>query len=122
MKTIINMIVSPLILLAACSNPQKQVKDFVPGTYVSHAQSAYSIADDTLVIQADPLTENHYQVTRKTGFRRLPNGAPQYKSKTFSGTFDERRGTLQLTENGLVILFQPAGHQLEIANSKYKKL
>jgi major membrane immunogen (membrane-anchored lipoprotein) len=122
MKTVINMIMLPLSLLAACSNPQKQVKDFVPGTYVSHAQSAYSIADDTLVIKADPLTEEHYQVTRKTGFRRLPNGEPQYKSKNFSGTYDEQRGTLQLTENGLVILFQPAGHQLEIANSKYRKL
>src|ERR1700677_763799 len=106
MKTIINMILSPLILLAACSSPQKQVKDFIPGTYVNHAQSAYSIADDTLVIKVDPLTEDHYQVTRKTGFRRLPSGAPQYKSKTFSGTFDEQKGTLQLAENGLVILFQ----------------
>ena len=122
MKTIINMIVSPLILLAACSNPQKQVKDFVPGTYVNHAQSAYSIADDTLIIQADALSENHYQVIRKTGFRRLPAGQPQLKTKTFSGTFDEQKGTLQLAENGLVILFQPAGHQLEIANSKYRKL
>ncbi|WP_214071882.1 hypothetical protein [Mucilaginibacter sp. dw_454] len=122
---ILKIILLPISLLAACGGKSREVRDFIPGTYVNHAQSAYSIADDTLVIKADALTENGYQLTRRTGFSRVLNGqlqATQHKTKVFTAVWDEAKQTLQITQNGLIILFQPGGHQLEIANSKYRKL
>jgi hypothetical protein len=125
MKHIIYSMLLPISLWAACTNKQKQIKDAIPGTYVNQAQSAYSVANDTLVIQADPLTENNFQVTRKTGYRRILNGQPgpeEHQSKTFSGIWDDSKQTLQLTQNGIILLFGPGARQLEVQNSKYRRL
>jgi hypothetical protein len=122
---IFNLILSPVILLAACTNQQQQVSDFIPGTYVNHAQSAYSIADDTLIIAPDAQIENGYHVSRKTGFCRVLNGQlqpAQHKSKVFTAIWDAQKQTLQITENGIMLLFQPGGNQLMVQNSKYRKL
>jgi hypothetical protein len=119
MKSFINILLLPITLWAACTGKQQQTKDQIPGSYVNHAQSEYSIADDTLIIKADPLTESSYQVTRRMGFRRT-NGPLQHQIKIFSGLWDEQKQTLQLTQNGIIILFGP--RQLHVQNNKYHKL
>jgi len=125
MKVFIKIMLLPISLWAACTSKQQQIKDFIPGTYVNHAKSEYSVADDTLVINADALTETGYQVTRKTGFSRILNGKPgpeQHQVKSFTGIWDEQKQTLQITQNGILLLFQPGANGLEVQNSKYKKL
>jgi hypothetical protein len=125
MKRLFSIVLLPVSLWAACTNKQQQLKDFIPGTYVNHAQSEYSVADDTLIIKADALTENSYQVTRKTGFSRVRNGQLQpaeHKAKVFTAVWDDGKQTLQITQNGIMLLFQPGGHQLMVQNSKYRKL
>jgi hypothetical protein len=122
---ILKTILLPISLLAACGSKSREIKDFIPGTYVNRAQSAYSIADDTLVIKADALTENSYQVARKTGFNRILNGqlqTAQHKTKVFTAVWDDRKQTLQITQNGIMLVFQPGGNQLTVQNSKYRKL
>ena len=123
MKTFLNIILLPITLWAACTGKQQQTKDLIPGTYVNHAQSEYSVADDTLIVKADPLTETSYQVTRKTGYCRILNGKlqpEQHQAKTFTGLWDEQKQTLQLTQNGIIILFGP--RQLHVQNNTYRKL
>jgi hypothetical protein len=123
MKALINIILLPITLWAACTGKQQQAKDQIPGTYVNHAQSEYSVADDTLIIKADPLTESNYQVTRRTGFCRITNGKlqpEQHQAKTFTGIWDDSKQTLQLTQNGIIILFGP--RQLHVQNNIYRKL
>ena len=105
------LILLPVALFAACCNHPQAARDQFTGTYVNHAQSAYSVADDTLLIKADPLTENSYQVTRKTGFRRT-NGPWQRQTRVFSGIWDDGKQTLQLTQNGIII--QYGAHQLKV--------
>jgi hypothetical protein len=126
MKTIfLKLMLLPISLVAACSDPQKQVKDIIPGTYVNQAQSAYSIASDTLVIAPDALTETGYHITRKTGFSRIAAGKPgpeEHKVKYFTGVWDEQKQTFQITQNGIMLLFQPGANQLTVLNSKYRKL
>lgn len=117
MKAFINIMLLPISLWAACTNSTKQTREFMPGTYVNQAKSDYSVANDTLVITPD------YRVTRKTGFSRIINGQPgpaQHKVKSFTGIWDAQKQTLQLTQNGIIILFGPDG--LEVQNSKYKRL
>jgi hypothetical protein len=123
MKTFI-FIAGFALSLAACSH-SPSATNFIPGTYVNHAQSAYSIADDTLVIKPDVLKENRYQVTRKTGFSRVLNGQLQpaeHQLKVFNAVWDEQKQILQITQNGITLLFQPGANQLMVQNSKYRKL
>jgi hypothetical protein len=120
MKPIINIMLLPFLFWAACNDPQKVPKDEIAGTYINHAQSAYSIADDTIEVVPDVLTGNSYQVIRKTGFRRLPNGKPEHKLKTFTGIWDGKQQAVTITQNGLLLLF---GHnELKIGNTQYQKL
>jgi hypothetical protein len=121
----VKIMLLPISLWAACTNTQKQVKDFIPGTYVNHAQSAYSIADDTLQIMPDALTENSYHVVRKTGFSRVLNGqlqAPQHQVKSFTGVWNVRQQTMQLTANGVILQFLPDSSELRVENSTYHKI
>jgi|GEM_PF-758679 hypothetical protein len=121
---IFKILLLPISLLAACGNHHKTI-DFIPGTYVNQAQSAYSIANDTLVIAKDAATGNIYHVTRKTGFRRIVNWKllpAAHQVKTLTGLLDEQKQILQITQNGILLLFQPEQNKLTIQNSEYKKL
>jgi len=126
MKTlIVKIMLLPISFLAACTSKSKQVIEFIPGTYVNHAQSEYSIADDTLQIIPDASTGNSYQISRKTGFRRILNGKLQpeeHQVKSFNGLWDEQKQILQITQNGIILIFQPEGNKLFIQNSEYRKL
>jgi hypothetical protein len=121
----IRIFMAGLALGVAACNPSKKTTDFIPGTFVNHAESAYSIADDTLVISADRGNSNSYHIIRRTGFQRK-NGnrvqAPQYKVKTYTGIWNEQQQTLQLTANGVLIIFHPDETRLSIESSIYSKL
>lgn len=111
MKTTIKIMLLPISLWAACTNPKKD-RDLVPGTYVNHAQSDYSVADDTLLIGSD------YKVVRYTTFQRK-GGQPQHLTKSFTGVWDANKQTLELTQTGTLILFRPG--ELILGNSIYRK-
>jgi major membrane immunogen (membrane-anchored lipoprotein) len=125
MKNLIfRLMLLPISLLAACGN-KAQTIDFIPGTYVNHAQSAYSIADDTLVIIPDALTQTNYHIIRKTGFRRIKDSKlrpVEHRVKSFTGLWDEQKQTMQITQNGVLLLFHPDQNKLLIQNSEYRKL
>lgn len=125
MRTLIRTMLLPISLWAACTNASHRVINFIPGTYVNHAQSEYSIADDTLLITQDQQNPNSYHITRRTGFQRIEDGKPgreERKAKTFTGLWDAGKQTLQITQNGIILLFQPDQNKLLIENSTYTKL
>jgi len=109
MKIVFKMILFPILLLAACGGPA----GFQPGTYVNHAESEYSVADDTLVIAPD------YRVTRNTTYHRR-GGQPRRLVKHFNGVWDADKQTLELTQTGTLLIFRPG--ELRLANSTYRKL
>jgi len=112
------------VILAAC-NSKTTSSDFIPGTYVNQAQSNYSVANDTLVIEAAKNTENIYLITRKTAYRRISDGKvgePQYLRRQLTGTWDPVKQTLQVMQNETVIIFQPEQHKLLIGTNAYWKL
>jgi len=125
MRTFIfKTVLLPISLLAACNSKSHQIKDFIPGTYVNQAQSVYSMANDTLEITPDAQTENSYHIIRKTGFNRVLDGKLQpqeHKVKAFTGIWDEQKQTVTITQNGIVLVFQPGGNKLMIENSEYRK-
>jgi hypothetical protein len=125
MKTLIKIMLLPISLWTACTNSKNQTADFIPGTYVNQAQSEYSVANDTLVIEPAKNTENIYLITRKTGYRRITDGkvqAPQFKIRKLTGTWDAQKQILQIMQNGTLVTFQPEQHKLMIESSEYWKL
>ena len=121
----IRIIMAGMALGVVACNASKKTTDFIPGTFVNHAESAYSVADDTLVISADRDNSNSYHIIRRTGFQRKNRNrvqAPQYKVKTFTGIWNEQQQTLQLTSNGVLIIFHPDVAQLSIESSIYSKI
>ncbi|EHQ24626.1 hypothetical protein [Mucilaginibacter paludis] len=113
MKTILKIILLPISLWTACTS--NKTTGFTPGTYVNHAESTYSVADDTLKISAD------YQITRRTTYHRT-NGQPKHLTKHFTGVWDENKQVLTLTQTGTVLLFRPAEKTLLLGNSIYRKI
>jgi len=113
MKTVLKIMLLPISLWAACTNHPTTA--FTAGTYVNHAESAYSVADDTLIIT------NDYQVARRTSYHRT-NSQPQHLLKHFNGVWDESKQVLTLTQIGTVLLFRPAEKTLLLGNSIYRKI
>src|SRR6202012_4476408 len=90
------------MLFAACT--QSKLTNSIPGIYVNHAESAYSIADDTLIIAGDNGSTN-YHVTRRTTFWRKDDNKvqpPEHKVKNYSAVWDKDKQTLQITQNGTI--------------------
>ncbi|MCC8423616.1 hypothetical protein [Mucilaginibacter sp. UR6-11] len=89
------------ILFAACKSSTNH-----DGTYVSHVEGQFSIADDTLVI-ADTVIINH------TGFQKIRNGQILPKA------FKTRKWTLHSPDAPAM---QINGDQIQIGNTTYHKL
>jgi hypothetical protein len=126
MKKHILILAMAVIGLAAChSGSSSSTKDFIPGTYVSQARSDYSVANDTLVIEAGKNTENIYLITRKTGYRRITDGKLQplqHQVKHWSGEWDEQKQILQIMQTGNFLMFYPDKGNLLNGGSEYWKL
>ncbi|GAB3917072.1 putative periplasmic lipoprotein [Mucilaginibacter boryungensis] len=99
MKTFIKLLAIAM-LLAGCGSKN------INGTYVSHTEGQFSIADDTLVI-ADTVIINH------TGFQKIRQGQLLPKAyKTHKWTLNSPDAPpMQIT-----------GKQIQIGNTIYHKL
>jgi len=103
-------LISTLLLLSACGR-SPQATGFRPGTYACHAESAYSVADDTLTVR------RNLTVTRRVTFRRR-GGSLQHTTFTYTGIWDGQK--LQLAQNGVILVFSQ--NKLTVQNQIYRKL
>jgi len=125
MKKQILTLVAAVSGLAACHSGSNNTKAFIAGSYTAQAKSEYSIANDTLVIEADKSADNVYHITRRTGYQRITNGKLQplqHQVKRWSGAWDEQKQTLQILQTGKLLLFYPGKGSLLNGSSEYKKL
>jgi len=94
------------------------------GTYVNHASSEFSIADDTLVVEHEK--DQNYLIHRKTRFRVIDEngkkGKLQHETEEWKAVFDQ--GSQSMTENrkGRIISFDLAKGVLMLENSKYQRI
>lgn len=117
------LILSSLLIgfIAACNT--NRTRDYIPGTYINHAESEYSIADDTLVIEQ--LEKNHYIIYRKTGFKRLEAGKlgrPEYDTEEWQALYDEATSSLHEVSKGKFITFYPDANKLMVGKREYRKI
>ena len=112
------LMVPMLLLFMGCKT---QVKDFIPGTYVSEWTTEFTQARDTILIE--PVIKDGsavYQVTRRTYM--LFQKRPQYKLVHWTGIFNTNNQTFTITNNGRILLFDPAAHEMKMGQTSYKKL
>ena len=125
MKNLAFTALAILGLLSACGSGSEAIISFIPGTYVNQAQSEFSVANDTLVIETAKNTDNIYLITRKTGYRRITDGKVQqlqHQVKHWTGMWDTQKQILQVMQTGNTLIFQPDKHNLLNGSSEYRKL
>lgn len=109
-------------IFVAC-NSDKSIHSFIPGTYVNQSEGEYSVANDTLVIEASE--SNNYIIHRKTGFRRITDGKPgrlENETEEWNALYDEGTKSLTETKKGKLITFYPEANKLLVGKREYKKL
>lgn len=91
------------VLFNACSSEQSSLT----GTYVNHAQSGFSIADDTLTVTHDK--DQNYLIHRKTGFQLIDDSGKKgeliLESEELKAVYDEGSASMAESKKGRVISF-----------------
>jgi len=120
MRKLIVSIIAIAGILVACHRINNNI---IAGTYTSHAESSFSIADDTLIIDK-AASENIYAVTRKTGYRRIVSAKPdslRHLQKRWTATWYEQQQQLVILQTGSIFTFPPDGKSLLYGSSEYRK-
>lgn len=120
MKPKIILMMFSLVALFACSVDAD--RSFVTGIYVNSSAGEYSVADDTLVIEA--LKADRFTIHRKTGFNLIRNGRMgkrEHETELWNGIYDKKTGVLTETRKGRVLLFYPDSAKLMIGSRSYQK-
>ena len=122
MKTL-NMLFAAVLLFVTACKQTTDTRSFIAGVYVNQSEGEYSIASDTLVIEASE--SNNYSIYRKTGFRRITDsmsGKREYEIEQWHAIYDEGTKTLTETKKGKLITFYPKANKLLVGKREYKKL
>jgi hypothetical protein len=92
------------------------------GTYVNHASSEFSIADDTLVVEQ--VKEQQYIIRRKTGYREIAEsgkvGPIQQHSETWKAVYNPDTRVMTESRKGRTLTFEKGTLTLE--RSTYRRI
>lgn len=106
--------------LLACRNNSSLIE----GTYGDYATSEYSIARDTIVIQAHG-GPGEYKVIRKSAYQAIKNGKLQPEKREvheFIGHFDPEAKALLIDAQGKKITFFPDKGIILVNQREYTKV
>ena len=121
MKTIrILIFISSALLFIACN----RTANAVSGVYVMSFSNKYSIATDTLIIQAYSLEAGTYQVERRDGYHRIRDGKilpKEYRQERWMATIDKDKQILSENAYGRQIYIKGDGRTLSY-NGTYRKI
>ena len=119
------------LLLAACqgfgnkSLRSGRAQRILVGTYVNYAEGQFSVAYDTLLVQALDAGSNAYRIYRNTAFRRIENGTLQKlerRNQQWTTVFDEKTGTMLESQKGRVLSVHPDSGLIVIGSREYRKV
>ncbi|SDL67898.1 hypothetical protein SAMN04487898_12297 [Pedobacter sp. ok626] len=123
MKTLKNLLVllfTALLFGAGCSNSAINLN----GTYVNHAASEFSIADDTLVVEHTGGLD--YLIHRRTGYQLLDDagrpGKRILEKEEWQAVYDEGSGTMTENSKSRVISFEVDKGELKLENSRFQRI
>lgn len=121
MKNLMILCAVAVLFVTACTTEKN--RDFIPGTYANHAAGEFSIADDTLIIEA--VEHNNYIIYRKTSFQKISNGKSgeqEHETEQWHAIYDEATQSLVETNKGKQLTFYPDKEQLMLGKRTYSKI
>nr|WP_294895096.1 hypothetical protein [uncultured Pedobacter sp.] len=122
MKTYFLPMVVAIAALSSSCNTDK-VRKFIPGTYVSSAESEYSISNDTLIIT--PAETDQFDIERKTGLFLIEEGRVQdvqHETESYKAVYKEHNRSLKEVSRGRLFNFFPESNKLLLGKREFKKL
>jgi hypothetical protein len=85
----------------------------------------YSVAYDTLLVQALDAGSNAYRIYRNTAFRRIESGKLQKlerRNHQWTAVYDETTGTMLESQKGRVLSVYPDSGVIVIGSREYRKV
>jgi len=123
MNTLRNFVALFFTALMYCSGCADSAID-LNGTYVNHAASEFSVADDTLVVER--VNGLDYLIHRRTGYFLLDAadrpGKRILEKEEWKAVFDEGSGTMIENSKGRVISFDQEKGELKLENSRFRRI
>ncbi|MCR8561939.1 hypothetical protein KXD93_30065 [Mucilaginibacter sp. BJC16-A38] len=106
----------------ACNNSKNPA---LSGVYINQSQSEYSMAYDTLIIDAVNLTAKTYSIESRTGFQKIRNGQKlpmQFKKETWQAVWNSEQQMLSEGEYGRQIRLSPDTPGVLIKKTLFRKI
>ena len=105
MKTLINIIIAPvLLLLASCNCPGLPFLDTIPGTYIHPSPNPFGIADDTLTIDDDG-PAGFYRIRESSRYRSACNDSVMVSARRLYGSWDDDNKQLTISPDKRIVRF-----------------
>jgi len=116
----IALLFAVMLLFFGCFNAAPDLN----GTYVNHAASEFSIADDTLIVEH--VKDLNYLIHRRTGYFLLDDsgkpGKRVLEKEEWEVVYDEGSGTMTENRKGRVISFDREKGDLKLENSLFQRI
>lgn len=120
LKNLLALLFTALLFGVGCSNSAIDLN----GTYVNHAASEFSIANDTLVVEQ--VKGLDYLIHRRTGYLLLDDagrpGKRVLEKEEWKAVYDEGSGTMTENSKGRVISFDREKGVLKLENSRFQRI
>jgi hypothetical protein len=127
----LTLVFAASLLLVACQDlgnkslRSERTQRTLVGTYVNYAEGQYSVAYDTLLVQALDAGSNAYRIYRNTAFRRIESGKLQKlerRNHQWTAVYDETTGTMLESQKGRVLSVYPDSGVIVIGSREYRKV
>ena len=117
-----------VFLLVSCNTfrSRDEVKEFIPGTYITQWINEFTQSKDTITIIA-PTTRGSdgYRISKRSYYQQTIDGKelkPQFKSQNWTATYNPEVKTLVIGKSGRVLLFNPGKNELVEGSTSYYKI
>lgn len=102
---------------------KKDVREFIPGSYVRVIDTEFAVGVDSVVLSAQG-AEN-YRITKYSRFSRVKNGVLQEEEnhkELMAGTYDKEKQVINEFKKGKVLHFNVEEGKMFIGGSEYRKI
>jgi hypothetical protein len=126
MKPTISIAIGVALIVASCGQAVlREMPNFLPGIYVSQSENEFCRIVDTFIIRKSSLEGDGYEVTRRSSFQRIRQGArsaEEYQSEQWSAIYDPQSKTLRATDKGKELDYMPNQNKVYNGNTGYIKV
>jgi hypothetical protein len=126
MKPTIRIAIGMAIMVASCGQAVlREEPNFLPGIYVSQSENEFCRIVDTFIVRKSSLDGDGYEVTRRSSFQRIrqgAKGAEEYQSEQWSAIYDVQSKTLRATDKGKELVYTPNQNRVYNGNTGYVKV